>query len=97
MGQVSSCSNAPLHDPYAPLFASILVYFFHPSNGAYVSELIQDDVTLKVYCDNLRRDEIGELLVFLEDIYFKYISVDIKIIKVIKEGRTEKYIKPGRD
>jgi len=54
-------------------------------------------VTLKVYCDNLRRDEIGELLVFLEDIYFKYISVDIKIIKVIKEGRTEKYIKPGRD
>jgi len=27
--------------PYAPLFASILVAFFHPSNGAYVSELIQ--------------------------------------------------------
>ena len=41
IGQLSSCSNAPLHDPYTPLFASILVYFFYPGNGAYVSELIQ--------------------------------------------------------
>jgi len=41
IGQVSSCSNAPLHYLYAPLFAFILVYFFHPGNGAYVSELIQ--------------------------------------------------------
>jgi len=37
---LSSCSDAPLHDPYAPLFASILLCFFHPGNGAYVSELI---------------------------------------------------------
>jgi hypothetical protein len=38
------------------------------------------------YCDNLKRDEIKELLALLEDIYFKYISVDAKSIKAIKEG-----------
>ncbi|MEA1939653.1 MAG: hypothetical protein U9N03_03205, partial [Candidatus Caldatribacteriota bacterium] len=48
-GQVSSCSNASLHDPYTPLFASILVYFFHLGNGAYVSELIQNSFPLYFY------------------------------------------------
>lgn len=41
---------------------------------------------LEVYCDNLKRDEIKDLLTLLEDIYFKYISVDKKNIKAVKEG-----------
>ena len=46
----------------------------------------EDNSILEVYCDNLRRDEIKELLTLLEDINFKYISVDTKSIKAIKEG-----------
>jgi len=46
----------------------------------------EDNSILEVYCDNLKRDEIKELLTLLEDIYFKYISVDTKSIKAIKEG-----------
>ncbi|GAG32468.1 unnamed protein product, partial [marine sediment metagenome] len=46
----------------------------------------EDNSILEVYCDNLKRDEIKELLALLEDIYFKYISVDEKSIKAIKEG-----------
>lgn len=41
---------------------------------------------LEIYCDNLKRDEIKEVLILLEDMYFKYISVDEKSIKAIKEG-----------
>ncbi len=41
---------------------------------------------LEVYCDNLKRDEIKELLALLEGIKFKYISVDTKSIKAVKEG-----------
>jgi len=41
---------------------------------------------LEVYCDNLKRDEIKEMLTLLEDIYFKHISVDTKSIKAVKEG-----------
>ena len=40
----------------------------------------------EIYCDNLKRDEIKELLTLLEDIYFKYIPVDTKTIKAVKEG-----------
>lgn len=46
----------------------------------------EDNSILEVYCDNLKRDEIRELLTLLEDIYFKYISVDTKSIKAVKEG-----------
>ena len=41
---------------------------------------------LEVYCDNLQRDEIKELLALLEGLLFKYISVDTKSIKAVKEG-----------
>ena len=41
---------------------------------------------MEIYCDNLKRDEIKELLTLLGDIKFKYISVDTKSIKAIKEG-----------
>jgi hypothetical protein len=41
---------------------------------------------LEVYCDNLKRDDIKELLALLEGLLFKYISVDTKSIKAIKEG-----------
>ena len=50
----------------------------------------KDNSILEVFCDNLKRDEIGELLAFLEDIFFKYISVDTKSIKAIKEGNNRK-------
>ena len=46
----------------------------------------EDNSILEVYCDNLKRDEIKELLALLEDVHFKYISVDTKSIKAIKEG-----------
>ena len=45
---------------------------------------------MEVYCDNLKRDEIKELLKLLEGIKFKYISVDAKSIKAIKEGNYHK-------
>ena len=41
---------------------------------------------MEVYCDNIKRDEIKELLTLLEDTKFKYISVDTKSIKVVKES-----------
>ena len=52
----------------------------------------EDNSILEVYCDNLKRDEIKELLTLLEDIYFKYISVDTdtKSIKAAKEGNHRK-------
>ena len=46
----------------------------------------EDNSILEVYCDNLKRDEIEELLTLLKGIKFKYISVDIKSIKAAKEG-----------
>jgi len=46
----------------------------------------EDNSILEVYCDNLKRDEIKELLALLEGIGFKYISVDTKSIKAVKEG-----------
>ncbi len=46
----------------------------------------EDNSILEVYCDNLKRDEIKELLALLEGLIFKYISVDTKSIKAIKEG-----------
>jgi len=45
----------------------------------------EDNSILEVYCDNLKRDEIKELLTLLEGINFKYISVDTKSIKAVKE------------
>ena len=45
---------------------------------------------LEVYCDNVKRDEIKELLALLEGIGFKYISVDTKSIKAVKEGNNHK-------
>ena len=41
---------------------------------------------MEIYCDNLKRDEIKELLTLLEGIKFKYISVGTKSIKAIKES-----------
>jgi len=41
---------------------------------------------LEIYYDNLKRDEIKELLALLEVTKFKYISVDTKSIKAVKEG-----------
>ena len=55
----------------------------------------EDNSILEVYCDNLKRDEIKELLALLEGIKFKYISVDTKSIKIeeiLTEGRGEKII-----
>jgi len=46
----------------------------------------EDNSILEVYCDNFKRDEIKELLALLEGLIFKYISVDTKSIKAIKEG-----------
>ena len=46
----------------------------------------EDNSIPEVYCDNLKRDEIKDLLTLFEDINFKYISVDTKSIKAIKEG-----------
>ena len=45
-----------------------------------------DNSILEVYCDNVNRDEIKGLLALLEKITFKYISVDAKSIKAIKEA-----------
>ena len=55
----------------------------------------EDNSILEVYCDNLKRDEIKELLALLEGIKFKYISVDAKSIKIeeiLTEVRGEKII-----
>ncbi len=41
---------------------------------------------LEVYCDNVKRDEIKEMLALLQKLLFKYISVDTKSIKAVKEG-----------
>jgi len=41
---------------------------------------------LEIYCNNLKRDEIKELLTLPEGIIFNYISVDTKSIKAVKEG-----------
>lgn len=41
---------------------------------------------LEIYCDNIKRDEIKELLTLLEKLLFKYISADTKSIKAVKEG-----------
>jgi len=46
----------------------------------------EDNSILEVYCDNLKRDEIRDLLTLLEGIKFKYTSVDTKSIKAVKEG-----------
>ena len=46
----------------------------------------KDNSILEVYCDNIKRDEIKELLTLLEGIVFNYISVDTKSIKAVKEG-----------
>jgi len=46
----------------------------------------EDNSILEVYCDNLKRDKIKGLLTLLEGIKFKYISVDTKSIKAVKEG-----------
>ena len=46
----------------------------------------EDNSILEIYCDNLKRDEIKELLALLEGLIFKYISVDRKSIKAVKEG-----------
>jgi len=46
----------------------------------------EDNSILEVYCDNLKREEIKKLLTLLEGIKFKYISVDTKSIKAVKEG-----------
>ncbi len=40
----------------------------------------------EVYCYDLKRDEIKELLALLQKLLFKYISVDTKSIKAVKEG-----------
>ena len=44
----------------------------------------EDNSILEVYCDNVNRDEIKELLALLEKITFKYISVNPKSIKAVK-------------
>jgi len=51
-----------------------------------------DNSILEVYCDNLKRGEIKDLLALLEDIYFEYISVDTdtKTIKAVKEDNHRK-------
>ena len=46
----------------------------------------EDNSILEIYCDNIKRDEIKELLALLEGLIFKYISVDTKSVKAIKEG-----------
>jgi len=46
----------------------------------------EDNSILEVYCNNLKRDEIKELLALLKGLLFKYISVDTKSIKAVKEG-----------
>ena len=58
--------------------------FFIKLFNKYIQD--EDNSVLEVYCDNLKRDEIKELLALLEDINFKYISVDAKSIKAVKEG-----------
>jgi hypothetical protein len=52
---------------------------------------------LEVYCDNLKRDEIEELLTLLEGLIFKCISVDIKTLKLSRKVIIVKYIKLRRD
>jgi hypothetical protein len=46
----------------------------------------EDNSILEVYCDNVNRDEIKGLLALLEKITFKYIFVDPKSIKAVKEA-----------
>ena len=46
----------------------------------------EDNSILEIYCDNLKRDEIKELLALPERLLFKYISVDTKNIRAVKEG-----------
>jgi len=48
----------------------------------------EDNSMLEVYCDNIKRDEIKELITLFEDTKFKYISVDVdtKSLKAVKEG-----------
>ena len=46
----------------------------------------EDNSILEIYCDNVKRGEIKELLTLLEKLLFKYISADTKSIKAVKEG-----------
>jgi len=46
----------------------------------------EDNSILEIYCDNLKRDEIKELLALPERLLFKHISVDTKNIRAVKEG-----------
>lgn len=74
------------------MISKIIKIYYKDQGGFFIIKLFnkyikdEDNSILEVYCDNLKRDEIKELLALLEDIYFKYISVDEKSIKAIKEG-----------
>ena len=50
----------------------------------------EDNSILKVYCDNLKRDEIKESLALLENMYFKLIFVGENSIKAVKEANYRK-------
>jgi len=41
---------------------------------------------LEVYCYDLKKGEVDELIILLEEIKFKFIFVDKNSIKAIKEG-----------
>ena len=41
---------------------------------------------LEVYCYDLKRGEVDELIILLEEIKFKLIFVDENSIKAVKEG-----------
>jgi len=56
------------------------------SNSGKKEKVNEEGSKLEVYCDNLKRDEIKELLTLLEGIKFRYVSVDTKSIKAVKEG-----------
>ena len=46
----------------------------------------EDNSILEVYCDNLKRDEVYELLILLEENKFRLVFVDKNSIKAVKEG-----------
>ena len=41
---------------------------------------------LEVYCCDLKKGEVDELIILLEEIKFKFIFVDKNSIKAVKEG-----------
>jgi len=58
----------------------------------------EEGAKLEVYCYALKKIEVDELIIMLEEKNFKLVFVDRNSIKTVKDGNYRgKYIKPGRN